>query len=39
MEFFYKNVIWPLFQIFDHAYNAFLTIFEGDYSFLENLDK
>lgn len=39
MEFFYKNLIWPLFKKFDHAYDAFLSIFEGDYSFLENLDK
>ena len=37
MEFFYKNLIWPLFKKFDHAYDAFLSIFEGGYSFLENL--
>ncbi len=35
MEFLYKNIIWPLYKIYEHAYDALKVVLNGDDQILE----
>ena len=37
MEYLYENIIWPLYEKFDHAYDALKSILEGNEQILEEL--
>ena len=35
MDYLYKNIIWPLYKIYEHAYDALKVLLNGDDQILE----